>query len=76
MALMDKLGAVLQKALFSTSFGDIIEAIDGLKTRIEELDGKVNREIETLRKELKEAEARLEAAQASSPGGSTGKRAS
>ena len=61
MALMDKVGAILQKALFSTSFGDIIEAIDGLRTRIEELDSKVNREVETLRKELSEAEARLKA---------------
>lgn len=68
MALMDKIGAILQKALFSTSFGDIIEAIDGLKARIEEMDTKVNREVEQLRKELAEAEARLKASQAASSG--------
>lgn len=61
MAMFGKLGAVIQKALFSTSLGDIVEAIDGLRTRIEELDNKVNREVVTLRKELAEAEARLKA---------------
>jgi len=64
MAVMDKLGAFIQKALFSTTFIDIIEAIDGLKTRIETLDGKVGREVAQLRKELTEAEARLTAAEA------------
>ena len=68
MALIDKLGAILQKALFSTSFTDIIEAIDGLKTRIEELDSKVNREVDTLRQELAEAEERLKAAESKGKG--------
>ena len=59
MALFEGLGNFIQKALFSTSVTDVIEAIDGLKTRIEELDQKVNREVVTLRQELKEAEERL-----------------
>lgn len=61
MALFDSLGKIIQKALFTTSFSDVIEAIDGLKTRIEDLDTKVNKEVETLRAELKEAERRLAA---------------
>ena len=59
MALKDTLGSIIQKALFSTTFQDIIEAIDGLKTRIEELDSKVNGEVKALREELAQAEARL-----------------
>lgn len=59
MALKDTLGSIIQKALFSTTFQDIIEAIDGLKTRIEELDSKVNGEVAALREELSQAEARI-----------------
>ena len=74
MAVMDKLGAFLQKALFSTTFLDIFEAIDGLKTRIEALDGKVGREIAQLRKELAETEARLRAAETAAAKKSTAKK--
>lgn len=68
MALLDKIGEIFQKALFSTTLGDILEAIDGIKERIEALDGKVNQEVATLREELKEAEKRLQAAQEENKG--------
>lgn len=50
-------GEWLQKLLFTTSFKDIIESIDGLKTRIEELDSKLEREVGVLQRQLDESRA-------------------
>lgn len=50
----NSLGEWLQKLLFTTSFRDIVESIDGLKTRIEELDAKLEREVATLQKQIDE----------------------
>lgn len=48
------LGEWLQKLLFTTTFRDIVESIDGLKTRVEQLDEKLEREVATLRQQLED----------------------
>ncbi len=54
MALFGSLGDWIQRALFTTTFKDVIESIDGISTRIRELEKKLDREVGILNKQLEE----------------------
>ena len=67
MALFGKFGSIIQKALFSTSLGDIVEAIDGLRVRVEELNKKLDKEVNVLREQLEELERKQAAGKKNPP---------
>jgi len=60
MALFGPLGDFIQKALFNTSVSDVLESIDALRIRIEELDQKLEREVANLESQISEKRAQTE----------------
>lgn len=44
----------LQKLLFTTTFRDIVESIDALNTRVQDLNTRLDREVQALEKQLAE----------------------
>jgi hypothetical protein len=59
MGLLNALGAWIQRALFTSSFPDIVESLNGVRQRVEELDSKLSREVANLEQQIRDAEARL-----------------
>lgn len=54
---MRSLGDFIQKMLFNTTLTDVLESIDGLRQRIEELNQKHDRELNNLRQEIERLRA-------------------
>ena len=52
MSIIRELGNVIQRTLFTTTFKDIVESLDSVTARIEDLDKKIDQKIGKMNEQI------------------------